>query len=67
MDDWNAATGTSAPFRWSTRLRIMEVDGAITPIGSLLVSGINVAESIPWGVGNTIILRGEWLSNVNGI
>jgi hypothetical protein len=56
MDDWNAATEGSAPFRCSTRLTIMEVDGATTPIGSLLLSGIKVVESIPGGVGDTVIL-----------
>lgn len=67
MDDWNAATGTSAPFRCSTRLRIMEVDGAATPIGSLPLSGINVVESIPRGVEDTVILYSQSFSKVNSI
>lgn len=58
MEDWKPATETSAPFRCSTRLTIAEVDGATTPIGSLLLSGIKVVEPIPSGVWNMIILYG---------
>ena len=64
MDDWKAATETSAPFRFNTRLRITEVDGVATPIGSMLLSGIIEVESIPTGVGDTVILYGEWLSDM---
>ena len=58
MYDWKAETAGLTPLLGRTRSTIMKVVGAAVPIGTLLVSEINVGKSIPLGVENTVILYG---------